>query len=1203
MARKSIKGYSEKNYYDITRFNGGIVASNDYLNEGYFKHLVNFDIADTGLSLTPRKGFLTTTFKKDNITYMFNNDVIYFYDESLGEYIFFTFKGGEFNGVRCKFDTIKDNYLSDINVINQDLDSDTKDSTNKRLGCDTTGLMSLTGAPYISDNGEITPLYTNQAIRTVDEYNVVNYIIKAQIKQANGNIHKVYLKIYYRENKTTDEFEEDTLVLEYLDMNQVVNYVDTNYRNLAYGGSIIPNPMQVIYTDNIPDDHYDRLPMIYVKGSDGKYLINEIKNTDIYKDGFEVIPNFYIMQDDNINYTWGYTYEITSTGDTSNDPLIYKAPIYYITGNVYAELNSATTYIQYIIKNEYDLLELTHFVDLYNTNVNYDTYNTLINNLTFECSPYVLSEYILYIVPIPDNSVSEYTIDLSETGLLGPFGLFTHFSTSTVSYAPDGAEQGTEQDAPGAEAHNKHINIYHSLLHENYLYKHSEYSGNFDYISTTDLDSMLDSLKTLGLGIYVKKINDCVSLVEHEGGFQDCSETVLNSSIYSWDSAPMTVDEFIKSDLYIEVKSASIVHARTMMYTSKVCIKTLNPTTDLETYPVLAERLFSKIFKSNATELHYWWVYDIYEISEESAIYISNPLRTSYSTPFPSIFFTSSILSASEVLNAYYNKVTLHPYYSVFFWDNYADNPCTSIPIVYPVSNSLKPISNNITSLFKNTNNALIGTFNPSHPVYNTLLNKEFFDNGLLLSFTLLRIPKVPVVDIYNRDGLIAYMSKLYNTRQLVKTTKDPSTYIEHLIEDPALIANATEQLSYTSPLGSHLVIYTKNKLYISDPGLQYYFTQYNKFEYSEPIVKVIVYKDMLLVFTTQNLYAVHIEEVVTNVENGTYEDGNTRYIQQTSYEFRSHAVLYNLMVDKKYADAIQVYNQMVLFYSADGQMFLIKPTSAVDSDTRFSIQYFNKSANDILLNYKDYMQHRLQEYGNDAIIDSVEIKVEATINYIKIFYSAPGLITYILIYDVINNRYYAYDTIAFNHIKYIHNIPSGDLYITEHNSNFYFTLPYSNINITKTDGNIDISSYDNFSPFEICAEVDTGVINLNNHLKKRFRDLHVTYKNLNANYLDFTVESFVDDVPIIPFINSTFEVRSISGYDTLIVTDTRNVQQLVTSNNALFNFIDYTSNKLITHRTSIISKGKTIRVRMRFRSKGKYKIQGFGLIYKEHTV
>jgi len=56
MARKAVQGYTEKSYYDNTKFLG-MMATSDPLQEGYFRQLVNFDIAETGLSLKPRQGY------------------------------------------------------------------------------------------------------------------------------------------------------------------------------------------------------------------------------------------------------------------------------------------------------------------------------------------------------------------------------------------------------------------------------------------------------------------------------------------------------------------------------------------------------------------------------------------------------------------------------------------------------------------------------------------------------------------------------------------------------------------------------------------------------------------------------------------------------------------------------------------------------------------------------------------------------------------------------------------------------------------------------------------------------------------------------------------------------------------------------------------------------------------------------------------
>jgi hypothetical protein len=325
--------------------------------------------------------------------------------------------------------------------------------------------------------------------------------------------------------------------------------------------------------------------------------------------------------------------------------------------------------------------------------------------------------------------------------------------------------------------------------------------------------------------------------------------------------------------------------------------------------------------------------------------------------------------------------------------------------------------------------------------------------------------------------------------------------------------------------------------------------------------------------------------------------------VQQTVYNFAKLPVLYNLMVDEKYKDAIQVYNQMVLFYSSDGQLFLIKPTAAIDSNTRFSIQFINKAANDILLNYKKYMQERLDVYmleHPDCLyepIDDVHIKVQVSINFIKIYYTAPGIMTYILIYDILNNRYTVYDTLNFHSIINIHD----DFIISSHHNKLYITAHYMIPYATNT--NVDMGVYDNFNPEPIRCELDTGLLNLNNHLKKRFKELKVQYKNISSKDVKFKLDTFVDDVPIKPLITTNLEIQNISSYDTLVALDEINNVELLDDNTALFNFLDYSSNKIITQKNSIVAKGKTVRFILYFSSKGKYKVQGYGIIYKEHTV
>ena len=1198
MARKAVKGYAEKNYYDNTRFNGGIVTSNDALNEGYFKHLVNFDIADTGQSLTPRKGFLTTTFKKDDTTYVFNNKTIYFYDENIGEYIFVSFTDENPKAYRCTFDDLEENKFKNISPI-ANID--------------------------ITDIGEshmdISPITTNRAIRIVDEYNVTAYVVKAKV-----NDKELWLKLYYRETGS-DDFDPDTLVVSYLDMSQLVNYVDTNLRNIASSESIIPDPIQEIYeADAIPVGHYDRMPMMYIR-QDGKYLINTINNM---KD-FQVIPNFYIAEDIDTDYRWAYTYEIFSTNkdlEYTDETLVYKSPIFYIDSGVFKNIENIIDEIKYNFTINLNILlsgdESNNLADIYNSDTTYAEYKDFSKKQLYNTDTSILPEYVIYLVPLEDN-YRTYDMKLYNDHVLGPYGLLSHFDDSYIVI--DGAE-GPIQEV--LEPHNGIVDTYPegnsfgSLLS---WYSGTIYNNRYNdlELGTSSFYTILESAKTNRFGVYLRKLNDITKVVYNEDNtdvFQNCKETVINGNIFAWEFPPIDIDTFTKSQEFKEIiDKSAVVYFKVLPYKSKVNVDRGSGFDD-EHWPLIITGLFPNLKTQQIAT--YYLTYFIGETIDEDGKLVSVPYGDLYEEPYEYIIYNYDFTdpnAPSSALQEFTSNIR-HPFHTLFFIDEHGY--FTDMPILYPNYDAIVKLhdynSGNTTSLFKlytdtsTYKTTLIGNFNLSEPIYNTLYNDSFFDSGMIMNFYMLKVPKEEIVKDLSRDEILTRSAKLTVNRQLIRTSMEPTTYVEYLTEEPAWIAKAKESLSYTSMLGSHLALYVDNKLFISKEGMQYYYIYQNMFEYPEPIVKVIQYKELLLVFTTQNLYAVYLEEVVMEVANGTNEDGSIKYVQQTSYEFRTQTVLYNLMVDEKYADAIQVYNQMVLFYSSDGQMFLIKPTAAITSDTRFSIQYFNKSANDILLNYKDYMQQRLQIYGIDAIIKDVEIKVSATLNYIKIFYNAPGLITYILIYDILNNRYYVYDTVAFTNVKYLHYIPTGELYITDYDpegegdGDLYFTIPYALPN--ETDNNVDISHYDNFNPYPIESEIDSGVLNLNNHLKKRFKDLHVIYKNLNANHLEFAIEVFVDDVPIITYIDPRLEIRSILGMDTLVVVDEKKTTQLVKKKVAelikqttLFDFTEYTSNKLITHRTNIVSKGKTFRTRLTFSSKGRYKIQGFGIIYKEHTV
>jgi hypothetical protein len=448
-------------------------------------------------------------------------------------------------------------------------------------------------------------------------------------------------------------------------------------------------------------------------------------------------------------------------------------------------------------------------------------------------------------------------------------------------------------------------------------------------------------------------------------------------------------------------------------------------------------------------------------------------------------------------------------------------------------------------------------------------------------------------------------------------------TYIEKtLTKEPLEIAQSRNYIVFEN---AQLVVWYNNVLYISEPGKYYWFKATKRIEFGEEIIKVLQYKQLMLVFTTQHLYAVYRVETVSTQLNTT-----TNQIEQnvTGVAWLKQTVLYNLLVNKKYADVIQIFNQMVLFYSEDGQLIMIRPSNTIDDQTRFSIQFFNKAANDILLNYDQYINERLAAYNKDTRITKAQVKIKSlvSVNFIKILYYVPNVITYMLIYDVLNNRYYAYDSLTFTEVFDKFFIESGDLLVTKLNDKLFFTMPYVEQNVK--DNHADIAFTNNFKKEGINCLVDTGNLNLNNHLHKRFRDLHVTFKNLNAGNILFNVETMIDEIIARPFYSAQLEVKDIGGvlYFVTVPKTTNNqlielidinqisetatdavkyslTNNLFENNNMLMDFSDYTSSKLLTHRTSILGLGKVFRIKLQFISKGSYKLQNFGIIYKERRV
>lgn len=456
---------------------------------------------------------------------------------------------------------------------------------------------------------------------------------------------------------------------------------------------------------------------------------------------------------------------------------------------------------------------------------------------------------------------------------------------------------------------------------------------------------------------------------------------------------------------------------------------------------------------------------------------------------------------------------------------------------------------------------------------------------------------------------------------------------VETITEEPTMIANADGYLIYDSQEGDRICVWKNNKVFLSDISTGSdinNFTSNYTWDFDEPIVKVLNYKKILLVFTTQNLYAIYPYEIVTPVETQkTDEETGTTTTTTTnsySYVYKKTCVLYNIMLDRRYKDCICIFNQLVFFYGNDGQLYLIKPVTTIDDDTRFNLQQMNKSINDVFLNYTNYINLRLQQYNfpHTVDIDDIKISAVATIDKIKIIYTVPKYYTMIVTFDTLTNTYTLEDTVSVNNIIDTLFCDSGLLHISlNENNNVRLTLNYTQPNVVES--NVDLNIDTNFKPRGILMSLDTGEIALNNHMLKRFKTLKVYYKNINTDSILFNVATFVDGVLKYTPTKSSLEVRDINGNTTIMFEDVEDFKNIVCVDGEdqtvlvyrettefkelranefkLFNFSTIVSSKTITNETSIISTGKDLRFKFNFESKGIYKLLGYSIIFKEHHV
>lgn len=1225
MARKAVQGYTEKSYFDNTRFLG-LLATSDPLQEGYFRHLVNFDISDTNQSVKPRDGFLTTTLCKDvsNQTLIsLSNQTIVYKDERIQKHVLYDF-------------SIHRGYIADISIYNLD---------NKLI-------------PYTRDIGQydnITGIYKN------NWDNVIEFLMRESTTVKNAYDELV------AEAYTAERFNYDdtyTLIEKSADDYEAAD-IKWDCTNSTLPPSHYISDVWLIFSHDCGASYsglyttwseaYEAGGIMKLKLSPGEFIYYQIDLISL--DYAPIYASLLTMIKQNLTLI---DLQLESAYDLNqvNKRLVrvnYKDELQFWL-QIYYRWDASTIAEKTFPKNTM----IFEALDLHQ----HPTYDSNERNIANDHD----------LLPVTMQNV--YTVANRPVGTISKLNSFL-FTKDTVS-----ATYHTNYIYP-----NRNYLIFphfdlNPAVHD--LNGSAEAACHWAYrfdITSTARANLLE-LNTDN--------EDITPTIYRSAWFKYNGLSSEPTPVFTFDSAPYNFNDSEPGNrhyngaryvIFVVPKSVQSITSATNAGTGNypdpeepdnfsdaaarysAWTATLSSITDL---PTLKAAIISmgKTARFKLTDLTDNTYYvsvsitphkfsDYYSVLPDSSVSVSSDdlsdndwqkrfldaddliarLETTTAFKEDSVVFKFLPYAVCDTLRWYHDypsnnvshmTITRYCLTSLKDWDGHSDDI-----VLHKCSNRYQ--YNNLYNFYNEVSNStLIGadltTLRNTLPF---LVTDNYFQNGYTLTFYLYPYDEADLTSNTRLDNIQLQTmwdaATPYHVTQQWLFGYDALTVTKVVLKQPDDPAKIQEAEGYTTFDQNRLVVWHGANLYISQAGDLYYFKDASHKKFGEQIVKVIQYKNILLVFTVQHLYAVY-EMDMEVATGGMNTDGTPITAIQTVW--LSQTVLYNILTSKRYADAIKVFNQMVLFYSEDGQLFLIKPSTQIDDQTRFSLQYFNKSANDILQNYEVYMNERLAQYGTKHTLtkDDINIKVDATINFISIYYDAPGYMTYVLHYDVLNNRYFVYDTLSFHDIKQIYYAPGGSFLLTHYNNKSYFTLAYNEPLIA--DSQSDMAVYNNFQKLPIATLLDTGDMNLNNHLMKRFRDLYITFKNLGSRELMFRIETEIDDVVHVPFYATQLEVKDINGspYFVTVVSPTEIdllsfiddvhsasdevaafshvIRENVLSDQAfLLDVASYTSNKLITYRTSILGVGKVFRLKLQFISKGTYKIQQFGIIYKERRV
>lgn len=507
-------------------------------------------------------------------------------------------------------------------------------------------------------------------------------------------------------------------------------------------------------------------------------------------------------------------------------------------------------------------------------------------------------------------------------------------------------------------------------------------------------------------------------------------------------------------------------------------------------------------------------------------------------------------------------------------------------------------------------------------------LEEDFFEKGVQATFYLTTYESVDKLtepdEFYD---VLAYKKTtatyLYKNQRGNRYEKDD--FIDDKLDQESF---AISYSKYITKFEDRIVAYGnvnyKNTVFISEDGAPYYFTLLNSFEFDHEVIHVQTFKNIILVFTINDIWVIYPWE-----ESSEFEG-----IVTITKTYRYKKILYNISSEEKNKPTIKNITRYVTLMS-NNVLYLIRPSTYIADETEFSLNILSQNIDAIVKDPLKFINERLKYYDIHKFATDYKMNLNATDNFIKLYYSTVvdnKNYTLILTYDILNNRWFEEDTISFGYPQRIYLLDSTTKYemLTESNEELlitYQTDKYKNMMLDEySQSYYDRNENENQA---IKYYLDTGYIKLNEHLKKRFKHLQYTMKNIDSRKITFTYNFTVDDKQfesnfeptltvnesneIIEILTQkqiiTSDIAILLKMKEAVASDIKELQaireyaasEIGTLDDFLLDFSNMETGDIMTVKQNLLGIGRLPRIQFGFTAKNRFYLLSYGIIYSEH--